>query len=371
MKTAPALFAVLVAALATGLAQERVGWQPLDSGVTVRLRGVSTVSRQVAWASGEHGTVLRTSDGGTTWQPRPVPGADALDFRDIDASSDRVASVLSIGPGDASRIYRTTDGGAHWTLQFTNHDPKVFLDAMAFADATHGVAVSDSVDGQFVVLMTADGGAHWARVPAERLPPALAVEGAFAASGTNVAVRGTHIWIGTTASRVLHSADAGRTWTVTSTPVASGKATGIFSIAFRDARHGVVVGGNYTKEADAIANVATTEDGGATWAGSGTDERRTLAAPKPAGEGGQNAERRATDGGASLSGYRSVVAWMRGLGPAGWLAVGPSGADVSIDDGRTWSPAGGDGYDALSVSPDGQAGFATGARGRIARVTVR
>ena len=99
-------------------------------------------------------------------------------------------------------------------------------------------------------------------------PPALPGEGAFAASGTNVAVHGTHIWIGTTASRVLHSADAGRTWTVTTTPVATGKATGIFSIAFRDARHGVVVGGNYTKEADAIANVATTEDGGATWRGS-------------------------------------------------------------------------------------------------------
>jgi photosystem II stability/assembly factor-like uncharacterized protein len=357
MKMAAAAIAVVAAGLATMVAEDRVRWQSLDSGVTVRLRGVSTVSSQVAWASGEHGTVVRTTDGGATWQLRPVPGADALDLRDVDASDDRVASVLSIGPGEASRIYRTIDGGAHWTLQFTNHDPGVFLDAMAFVDAAHGVAFSDSMDGRFVVFMTADGGAQWTRVPADRLPPALPGEGAFAASGTNVAVHGPHIWIGTTASRVLHSADSGRTWTVTPTPVASGEATGIFSIAFRDARHGVVVGGDYTKEGEAVANVSTTADGGATWLG--IEERRALAAPKPTGEGGP------------LSGYRSAVAWMRGLGPTGWIAVGPSGADLSVDDGRTWSPAGGDGYDALSVGPDGQVGFVTGSRGRIARVTVR
>ena len=361
------MFGLLAATLATGFAQQRLHWQPLESGVSVRLRGVSAVSGQVAWVSGEKGTVLRTVDGGKTWHPRPVPGAEALDFRDIDAIDDRVASLLSIGPGEASRIYRTTDGGTHWTLQFTNHDPKVFLDAMAFTDAAHGVAFSDSVDGQFVILLTADGGAHWMRIPADRLPAALSGEGAFAASGTNVAVRGTHIWIGTTASRVLHSADAGRTWTVAATPLVTGEATGIFSIAFRDVRHGVVVGGNYTKESDATANLATTEDGGATWRG-GNDEKRGT--PNAEGRMG-NTEHNKQGGGSGLSGYRSVVAWMRGLGPAGWLAVGPSGADVSIDDGRTWTPAGGDGYDALSVSPDGQVGFATGARGRIARVTLR
>jgi len=342
MKIALAALAVFVSVLTAAVAGQRVHWEPLESGVTVRLRGVSAVSPQVAWISGERGTVLRTTDGGVTWQRRPVPGAEALDFRDIDAIGDGIASVLSIGPGESSRIYRTTDAGAQWTLQFTNHHPQVFLDAMAFTDAAHGAAFSDSVDGRFVILMTAAGGAHWTRVPADRLPPALPGEGAFAASGTNVAVRGTHIWIGTTASRVLHSADAGRTWTMASTPVATGEATGIFSIAFRDARHGVVVGGNYTKESDATGNLATTQDGGATWQAAG-----------------------------GLSGYRSVVAWMRGLGPAGWLAVGPSGADVSMDDGRTWSPAGGDGYDALSISPDGHAAFATGARGRIARVTVK
>src|SRR6185436_2177796 len=177
-----------------------VAWQAQPSGATARLRGVSAVSALVAWASGANGTVLRTTDGGRTWVPRRVPDAAKLDFRDIDAFSERVAYALSIGAGAASRIYKTTDGGATWMLQFANGDPKVFLDAMAFADETLGYAFSDSVDGHLVVLTTSNGGREWERIADDRLPPALAGEGAFAASGTNVALIGrTHVWIGTTA----------------------------------------------------------------------------------------------------------------------------------------------------------------------------
>jgi photosystem II stability/assembly factor-like uncharacterized protein len=223
-----------------------IGWQPQTSGVTARLRGVSAVSALVAWASGANGTILRTTDGGRTWRPRPVAGAETLDFRDIDALSERVAYALSIGSGAASRIYNTRDGGEHWTLQFENRDPKVFLDAMAFADETQGVAYSDSVDGHLVILTTNNGGREWERVADDRLPPALPGEGAFAASGTNVALVGReHVWIGTSRSRVVRSTDGGRTWSTTTTPVATGDATGIFSIAFRDRQHGLVVGGNY------------------------------------------------------------------------------------------------------------------------------
>ena len=207
---------------------------------------------------------------------------------------------------------------------------------MAFADAERGAAISDSVGGRFVVRLTADGGRTWTPVPADRLPPALAGEGAFAASGTNVAMAGPgHIWIGTTAGRVLRSTDAGRTWSVHPTPIATGEATGIFSIAFRDALHGVVVGGNYQQEAAAIDNVAVTSDGGVTW---------TLVTDR------------------ALSGFRSAVAWLPRSGRS-WLAVGPSGADWSSDDASMWTPAGGAGYDALSFAPGGTVGWATGAGG--------
>src|SRR3954469_93259 len=193
-----------VAAFALPASAPRLEWELQNSGVTARLRGLSAVSRQVAWASGANGTVLRTDDGGVNWHLRRVSGASALDFRDVDAISDRVAYVLSIGPGDASRIYKTTDSGEHWDLQFQNEDSRVFLDAMAFWDADRGVAISDSVAGAFVILTTANGGRTWTRLNPATLPAALPDEGAFAASGTNVAVSGRdHAWIATGAGRVL------------------------------------------------------------------------------------------------------------------------------------------------------------------------
>jgi len=321
-----------------------IGWQPQTSGVTARLRGVSAVSALVAWASGANGTILRTTDGGRTWRPRPVAGAETLDFRDIDALSERVAYALSIGSGAASRIYKTRDGGEHWTLQFENRDPKVFLDAMAFADETQGVAYSDSVDGHLVILTTNNGGREWERVADDRLPPALPGEGAFAASGTNVALVGReHVWIGTSRSRVVRSTDGGRTWSATATPVATGDTTGIFSIAFRDRQHGLAVGGNYRKEGDAVDNVAFTSDGGATW---------TVVKNR------------------GLSGFRSVVAWVPTAGERSAIAIGPSGADWSSDDGQTWTPLRSDGFDTVSFAPHTLVGWAAGQGGRIAKLTV-
>jgi photosystem II stability/assembly factor-like uncharacterized protein len=313
--------------------------------VAARLRGVSAISDRVAWASGAGGTVLRTADGGTSWQQLTVPDSAKLDFRDIDAVDERTAFVLSIGPGQASRIYRTDDAGAAWTLSFTNDDQKAFYDAMAFWDANRGVAFSDSVDGRFVILTTRDG-RSWARVPPESLPPALPNEGAFAASGTNVAVWGKdHVWIGTGAaarSRVLRSADGGRTWAVADTPIASGDSAGIFSIAFRDASHGVVVGGDYRQEKAAVDNAAVTSDGGRTW---------TLIKEK------------------SLSGFRSVVAPLPGTAGS-WIAVGPSGSDVSDDDGRTWRPIEGPGFHTFSCAPRAPIGWGAGEKGAIAKLEV-
>jgi photosystem II stability/assembly factor-like uncharacterized protein len=320
----------------------RLEWQPQQSGVSARLRGVSAVSDRAAWVSGANGTILRTTDGGVTWQRRPVAGAESLDFRDVDAISEVVAYALSIGPGGASRIYKTTDGGDRWELQFANTDPKVFLDAMAFWDPERGIAFSDSVDGQFLILTTVNGGRAWERIPSERLPPALPGEGAFAASGTNVATIGrTLAWIGTTAGRVLRTTDAGQTWSIVKTPVRTAEAAGIFSIAFRDATHGVVVGGDYKNERDAVENVAVTKDGGITWS-------------------------LVSDHG--LSGYRSVVAWMPGK-PQDVLALGPSGADISADAGATWMPVA-QGFDTLSFAPRSRTGWAAGDQGRIAKVTI-
>jgi photosystem II stability/assembly factor-like uncharacterized protein len=316
-------------------------WTMQTSGVNVRLRGVSAVSERVAWASGAGATVLRTVDGGATWQKLNVTD-EALDFRDVDAIDASTAYVLSIGNGPSSRIYKTTDAGKTWQLQFKNDDQKAFLDAMSFWDADHGIAFGDSVDLQFYILTTDNGGRTWSRVSTGNLPPALGNEGAFAASGTNIAIFGkTHAWIGTGAaakSRVLRTSDRGRTWQVADTPLASGGSAGIFSIAFRDAQHGVIAGGDYKKEQEAVDNLAVTSDGGITW---------TLVK--------------------GLSGFRSVVAYVPGTKTL--IALGPSGGDYSLDDGKTWTLITGPGFDTFSFVPGKPSGWATGAQGIIGRLT--
>ena len=329
--------AALAAVLLGAFVAAPPAWTQQLTGVNARLRGVSAVSDRIAWASGSGGTVLRTLNGGDSWTRVEVPDAGKLDFRDIDAFSANAACILSIGNGELSRIYKTADGGKSWTLQLANKDPKVFLDAMTFWSQDRGIAFSDSVDGRFVVFMTTNG-RTWERMPADQLPAALPNEGAYAASGTNVAVHGEHVWIGTTASRVLHSPDRGKTWTIAQTPIATSASAGIFSIAFRDALHGIAVGGDYQKEAEAVNNAAVTSDGGKTW---------TLSK--------------------GLSGYRSAVAAVPGR-PRTWLAIGPQGADISADDGLSWTPLPGAGFDAFSFAPAKPVGWGSGARGSMARL---
>lgn len=319
-------------------------WATQPSGTTVRLRGVSAVNAKIAWASGDKGTFARTVDGGKTWRASVVPGAAALDFRDVDAFDANTAYLLAIGPGENSRIYKTTDGGKAWALQFTNTNPQAFFDAMAFWDRDHGIAVSDPVDGHFVVITTSDGGKNWRQMPAEKMPPALAGEGAFAASGTCITVQGKNdVWFGTggaAQARVFHSTDRGETWTVNPTPLISGRPpVGVFSIAFKDSQRGVVVGGDYEKEADATANVAVTADGGRTW--------ELIEKSQPAG-------------------YRSCVVYVPGTLAPTLIAVGPSGGDYSTDDGRSWANISKDGFHSVSFA-GARAGWAVGEKGLIAK----
>jgi len=243
-----------------------------NSNTTSDLRGLSAVSPAIAWASGTHGSYLRTIDGGDTWVAGTVPGAEALDFRDVEAFSADEAYLLAAGPGEQSRIYKTTDGGKSWTLQFTNHDPKGFFDCMAFFDSAHGIAVGDPVEGQFALIATNDGGATWNALPTAYRPRSLATEGAFAASGTCLTVQGDNVWLvtGGSAARVFRSTNRGNTWAAADAPILhDGPSAGIFSISFNGPRHGVVAGGDYQHPEREGNTLAYTQDGGMTWSASG------------------------------------------------------------------------------------------------------
>ena len=319
-------------------------WQVQRTGIPSEFRGLSAVSDKVAWASGSRNTYARTTDGGATWDVATVPEKEALDFRDVEAVSADAAYLLSIGAGTKSRIYRTTDGGKNWTLQFTNPRPEAFFDAFAFWDARNGIAVSDPVDGRFVIIRTSDGGAHWLEVQVKDMPPALPGEGVFAASGTTITVHGDRsVWFatgGAATARVFRSTDKGRTWDVAPTPVIAGlPSTGIFSIAFKDAGNGIIVGGDYRKVEEAKENIARTADGGRTWA---------------------------LIPGAALGGFRSCVAYLPGSKGGTLVATGPAGTDYSLDGGLHWARYDSQGFHVLAFARSGAAGWGAGAGGRLA-----
>jgi len=89
-----------------------------------------------------------TTDGGETWNAGVVPGAEALQFRDVQAFSARVAYLMSIGNNPTDfRVYKTLDGGATWTIQFENQNPSGFYDAFAFWTPHRGILIGDSING--------------------------------------------------------------------------------------------------------------------------------------------------------------------------------------------------------------------------------
>jgi photosystem II stability/assembly factor-like uncharacterized protein len=287
-------------------------WVKQSVDTTASLRGLSVVNEKIVWASGTGGTVIRTVDGGKTWNVMIVPGAEKLDFRDIEAFDANTAYILSIGNGESSRIYKTTDGGTTWKEQFRNKNEKAFYDAMACWDRGHCIAMSDPVDGKFVLINTKDGGATWRPMDNDKMPPAKDGEAAFAASGTCIITQGKNnvfFVTGGNATRVFRSNNRGLSWLVADTPIVKGTAgSGIFSIAMFDEKNGVIVGGNYEKPDDALNNIAFTNNGGKSW--------------KKAN---------------GLTGYRSAVAY---VDPKTIFAAGTNGADLSGDGGKTWKKMG-------------------------------
>jgi photosystem II stability/assembly factor-like uncharacterized protein len=296
-------------------------WIKQSVNTNAGLRGLSVVNEKIIWASGTGGTVIRTIDGGKNWTVITVPDAGKLDFRDIEAFDANTAYILSIGNGDASRIYKTTDGGATWKAQFTNRNEKAFFDAIACWDRNNCIAMSDPVENHYLLISTTDGGASWKPILSNELPPARDGEAAFAASGTCLITIGTStsfLVTGGEGAHVFRSDDRGKTWSFAETPIIHGTpGSGIFSIAMRDDKNGVIVGGNYEKPAEAENTLALTSDGGELW-----------------------------QLGRGLTGYRSAVAY---VDAKAIIAVGTNGTDLTIDGGKTWKKAGSENLNAVAA----------------------
>lgn len=332
---------VVGSASAVGTALVDPRWEVQFEDSTALIIGMSVVDTNTVWVAGQPGLFGRTTDGGVNWTVAKVPGAETQAFRDVQAFSADEALVLSIGNGDASRIYRTTDGGATWSLLFRNPDPNAFFDCFSFWDRQRGFAFSDSHDGEFTIIRTEDGGVTWTRVDPADVPDARPSEGAFAASGTCTAAGPDGLgWFVTGASqvdtRVMRTTDYGHTWSEAPTPVASASPSeGLASIAFRDARNGVVFG---SAEGEGATNVATTSDGGVTWA------------PASPALGG------IVYGGAVVPGAPTPTL----------VVVSPRGSAYSTDNGASWTDF--DTFNYWTVAFLGADVGWAGGRGRISRM---
>jgi photosystem II stability/assembly factor-like uncharacterized protein len=333
-------FGVVLIAFTSAHAQ----WEMQDSHTMASLRGIHAVNANVAWASGADGTILRTLDGGLHWQKCAVPpDGSKLDFRGIWAWDARIALVMSAGPGEKSRLYRTSDGCASWKEEARNPEGDGFWDAVVFGaenlanSVTYGVLLGDPTLGRFYTRISSTGG-NWRG--SLNACSSREEEASFAASNSSVFVFGEGRYaIGTGGKggpRVLLSPELAQQSECVGIPIplAGGRdSSGVFSLVFRDAKRGIAVGGDYKKPDERSGTAAWTNDGGLHW---------TAASQAP-------------------SGYRSAVAWF----PAAnvWIAAGTNGSDLSRDGGKSWQPLDHGNWNALSLP------YAVGPEGRIGKLT--
>lgn len=274
------------------------------------IRAIYAFDEHTAYFAGSNGDLHVTMDGGKNWNVQNFQFRDSIipHFRSI-ASNGKAIFVLSIA--NPALLYKVEKDTI--TLVYTEEHPSVFYDAMIFTDENHGIAFGDQTEECISLLITKDGGNTWNKIACDQLPRAATGEAAFAASNTNIKAIGSTIWIATGGmkSRIFKSTDTGNTWEVFDTPVKQGTpTTGIYSIDFADAQHGIAIGGDYLNPTGNIGNKALTQDGGLTW---------QLIAE------GQDPS------------YKSCVQYVPNTQGKEVFAVGKTGISYSNDGGNTWT----------------------------------
>lgn len=317
-----------------------ISFHSCKTQVDASLRGLHVVNKNVIWVSGSGGTVLRSINGGETWNSNVVPGAASNDFRSIHAWDEKRAMVFGVAGPEFG--YCTEDGGESWKVIFRDSTEGLFFNSLKFADDKNGLAVSDPVDGKFFVLRTQDGGNSWEQVL--DVPDVVEGEANFAASNTCIEfLPDGHAWIasGGNDARVFCSCDYGKTWEVAKTPMIRGQASsGIFSITFKSNMVGVIVGGIYDQP-ELNKNIsAYTIDGGKNWLPSGS-------MPKE---------------------YRSCVQQVGDENQSILFAIGKTGCDFSADNGINWKFLCETGFYTFRAVPGSLSGFVAGAEGKISKV---
>ena len=307
--------------------------QILDSGTNTSIRGLSVVTDKIIWASGSNGMVGKSLDSGHTWKWIQVKGFEKADFRDIEAFDETQAVIMAIA--EPAYILRTIDGGDNWKIVYENKTKGMFLDAMEFWNIQSGIVIGDPVDGKFFIARTFNGGDTWRTIPEKNYPVADSGEACFAASGTNIRKYGNDaacFITGGLRSRLFLKDQK------INLPIVQGKeTTGANSIAIKNKKTFVVVGGDFNTPDSTYKNCVLTTDGGKTWSYPTTPPH----------------------------GYRSCVEYLE---KDKWITCGLNGVDVSNDDGKNWASVSKESFHVCRKAKDGKSVFLAGKKGLIGKL---
>ncbi len=306
----------------------------LNTGTNTSIRGLSVVNDRVVWVSGSNGMIGRSLDSGNTWNWIQVKGFEKTDFRDIEAFDETQAVIMGIS--EPAYILRTIDGGENWKIVYENKTKGMFLDAMEFWNIQSGIVLGDPIDGKFFIGRTFDGGNSWRTIPKKNYPVADSGEACFASSGTNIRKTGNDaacFVTGGLRSRLFIKDKK------IDLPIVQGKeTTGANSIAIKNKKTFIVVGGDFNTPALSDKNCFTTKDAGKSWSAPATPP----------------------------NGYRSCVEYLE---KNKWITCGLTGVDLSNDDGYTWISISSESFHVCRKAKNGESVFLAGGKGNIGKMS--
>ncbi len=307
----------------------------ITSGQKTSLRGLSVVDDRVIWVSGSNGMVGKSVDSGHTWKWISVKGFEKTDFRDIEAFDETSAVIM--GVAEPAYILRTADAGETWKIVYENKTKGMFLDAMEFWNINSGIVVGDPINNKIFIARTFDGGISWRDIPAANYPLTDSGEAMFASSGTNVrklTQQEAVIVTGGLRSRLLIKNKQ------IDLPLLQGKqSTGANSIAIKNKKIMIIVGGDFNTKDSSTGNCVITIDTGNTW-------KFPATAPH---------------------GYRSCVEY---IGKKNWICSGLSGIDFSNDEGSNWQWISKESFNVCKKAKNGKAVFFAGKDGKIGKLLM-
>jgi len=312
----------------------------VDSGHKASLRGLSVVDNNTVWASGSNGTVVKSLDGGKTFDWLTVKGYETRDFRDVEAFSADTALIMAIA--EPAIILKTYDGGKTWKEVFKDTTKGMFLDAIDF-HGRYGVVVGDPINGYAFVAYTDNGGETWTgsyRNKNGHLSSRLKLEDKeafFASSGTNVkllmddTIKEGYTFMVTGGSKAGLFADD----SYTPLPlIQGGTSQGANSVDILDTNM-LVVGGDFAHDTLTKNNCVLIK----------------------LNDGAINFPQTPPHG------YRSCVIF---LAKDKLITCGTSGVDISNDGGTNWQLISRQSFHVCQKAKKGNAVFLAGANGKIA-----